>query len=210
MDVYRTEEEQVEAIKKWWSENGKAIVAGVIIGLSTIFGWRAWDNHLNLQAEAASILYEQMLEASRKDDSENTRIYADRIISDYGSTAYASFANLMLAKLSAESSNFENAEDHLRRVIENSSQPEIEHVARLRLARVLIAGNKLELALETLNDSEPGKFIAQYEELHGDIYLKQGKNKEAQQAYINALTDTAITEEAQSILQMKLDNIGGT
>ena len=31
MDVYKTEEEQVEAIKKWWQENGKSIIAGVVI-----------------------------------------------------------------------------------------------------------------------------------------------------------------------------------
>jgi len=31
LDVYSTEEEQVEAIKKWWNENGKSIIAGIII-----------------------------------------------------------------------------------------------------------------------------------------------------------------------------------
>ena len=46
MDVYKTEEEQVEAIKKWWQENGMSIIAGVVIGITAIFGWRAYDNHM--------------------------------------------------------------------------------------------------------------------------------------------------------------------
>ena len=66
MDVYKTEEEQVEAIKKWWSENGKSIIAGIIIGIAAIFGWRGYENHTAMQAKAASMLYEQLLVASRK------------------------------------------------------------------------------------------------------------------------------------------------
>ena len=66
MDVYNTEEEQVEAIKKWWNENGKSIIAGIIIGVIAIFGWRSYENHTAMQAKAASILYEQLLVASRK------------------------------------------------------------------------------------------------------------------------------------------------
>ena len=49
MDVYKTEEEQVEAIKKWWQENGKSIIAGVVIGITAIFGWRAYDSHMAVQ-----------------------------------------------------------------------------------------------------------------------------------------------------------------
>jgi predicted negative regulator of RcsB-dependent stress response len=33
LDVYNTEEEQVEAIKKWWNENGKSIITGIIIAV---------------------------------------------------------------------------------------------------------------------------------------------------------------------------------
>ena len=53
MDVYNTEEEQVEAIKKWWNENGKSIITGIIIGVIAIFGWRSYENHTAMQAKAA-------------------------------------------------------------------------------------------------------------------------------------------------------------
>ena len=80
MDVYNTEEEQVEAIKKWWNENGKSIIAGIIIGVIAIFGWRSYENHTAMQAKAASILYEQLLVASRKNDTNNIRSIANNII----------------------------------------------------------------------------------------------------------------------------------
>ena len=208
MDVYRTEEEQVEAIKKWWKENGKSIVAGIVIGITAIFGWRTWNNHVAMQAEAASKLYEEMITASRTNDSDNMRVYADRIIADYKSSTYATFATLMLAKLAAEANDFETAETHLRWVMDNNSQPELEHIARLRLANVLIASGKLDQAGNLLNISKPGEFAARYDELRGDIFVKQGKTEEARQAYQLALTNSVATEDAQSILQMKLEDLG--
>ncbi len=208
MDVYKTEDEQVEAIKKWWRENGISIIAGIAIGLTAIFGWRAYENHTAMQAEAASTLYEQMLVSSRENDRENIHIYADRIIADYNSSTYAVFATFMLAKLAAESGDLEKAEIHLRWVLENNSQTEFGHIARLRLVRVLIANDKLDLATNMLNINKPGEFVARYEELRGDIFVKQGKTKEAQQAYQKALTNIVATAGAQSVLQMKLDDLG--
>ncbi len=208
MDVYKTEEEQVEAIKKWWQENGKSIIAGVVIGITAIFGWRAYDNHMVVQAEQASLLYEQMIVAARKNDDENTLVYANRIINDYKSSTYAVFASLMLAKVAAEAGELEQAEAHLRWVLKNNSQVEFEHIARLRLARVLIASDKLELATETLNVNKPDAFAASYDELRGDIYVKQGKPDAAIQAYKESLANTKGSENAQSVLQMKLDDLG--
>ena len=157
---------------------------------------------------AASKLYEEMITASRTNDSDNMRVYADRIIADYKSSTYATFATLMLAKLAAEANDFETAETHLRWVMDNNSQPELEHIARLRLANVLIASGKLDQAGNLLNISKPGEFAARYDELRGDIFVKQGKTEEARQAYQLALTNSVATEDAQSILQMKLEDLG--
>jgi predicted negative regulator of RcsB-dependent stress response len=210
VDVYKTEEEQVEAIKKWWRENGTSIIAGVVIGITAIFGWRAYDNHEANQAEQASILYEQMISAARRDDGENILVYANRIIDGYQSSTYAVFASLMLAKVAAEAGELEQAETHLRWVLNNNSQVEFEHIARLRLARILIASDKLELASETLNVKNPGDFIARYDELRGDIYVKQGKPDEAIKAYEKSLANTKGSGDAQSILQMKLNDLGSS
>ncbi len=208
MSEYRSEEEQAEAVKKWWRENGLSIVTGVAIGILSIFGWRFYNSHTAQQAEAASTLYEQMLVASRENDTENVRVYANRVLEDYKSSSYAIFATLMLAKLAAESGDLEQAETNLRWILDNNSQEEFNHVARLRLARVLIADDKLDQATKTLDISKTGEFSARYEELRGDIFVKQNKTEEARQAYQKALVNSAAAESGQSILQMKLDDLG--
>ena len=208
MDVYRTDEEQAEAVKQWWRDNGMSLVAGVAIGLIAIFGWRGWQNHTILQAEAASTLYQQMITASQEDDHENIRVYADRIIADHESTLYANFAGLMLAKLAAEESDLSQAETHLRWVLANNNQTEIKHITRLRLINILLADDRIDQALDIVNVSDKGKFVGRYEELRGDIFVKQGKLQEAQQAYEIALLNATAGSETQSLLQLKLDALG--
>ncbi|MDH5355953.1 MAG: tetratricopeptide repeat protein, partial [Gammaproteobacteria bacterium] len=34
-----TDEEQVEKLKKWWQENGRSVIAGIIIGVGGLFGY---------------------------------------------------------------------------------------------------------------------------------------------------------------------------
>lgn len=208
MDPYKTEEEQVEALKKWWQENGKSIAAGVVIGLVSIFGWRGYNQHLDQQTQIASTLYEQMIAATRNQDFDDSRNYAERIIGEHDSTAYAVFARLMLAKLATQDNALDEAETHLRWVLDNNDLNELEHVATLRLARVYIAADKLDQANKLLNTSKTGKFLARYSELRGDLLVKQGKPDEARAAYEKALANTIATEEAQSILEMKLDDLG--
>lgn len=206
MSEHRTDEEQAEALKKWWNENGKFIVAGIVIGIGAIFGWRGYNAYLAEEALKASELYEQMLVASQNNDNENITVYANRIRDDYKWTTYATFATLMLAKQAAEAGELEEAESHLRSILSNSPREEFEHIVRLRLARVLIAADKLSDAENILNIDNTGDFSANYEELRGDILVKQNKINEARQAYEKALANS--TSENNPVLQMKLDDLG--
>ena len=52
----------------------------------------------------------------------------------------------------------------------DSKDTELRHIARLRLARVLIDQGKPDDALKTLAD-EPGAFAARYHEVRGDAFL---------------------------------------
>ena len=208
MDPYKTEEEQVEALKKWWQENGKSITAGVVIGLVSIFGWRGYNQHIDLKTQEASTLYEQMIGATRSNKPEESRKYADRIINEYDSSTYAIFAHLMLAKLATQENKLDEAEKHLRWVLSNNDQPELNHVTTLRLARVYIAAEQLDAAAILLNTGNTGKFISRYAELRGDLLVKQGKPDEARAAYEKALANSSAGAEAKSLLELKLDDLG--
>ncbi|HNE26955.1 MAG TPA: tetratricopeptide repeat protein, partial [Pseudomonadales bacterium] len=68
MADYRTEEEQIELIKKWWRENGRSTVVGVGVALVLFFGWMQWQAYQKKNIEAASDLFQQMLTATEAVD----------------------------------------------------------------------------------------------------------------------------------------------
>ncbi|MBT4452093.1 MAG: tetratricopeptide repeat protein, partial [Gammaproteobacteria bacterium] len=55
MNDFVTDDEQVERIKNWWSDNGSSVIAGLVIGIGGLMGWRYWvDYQTNVAAEASS------------------------------------------------------------------------------------------------------------------------------------------------------------
>ena len=232
MDVYRTDEEQVEALRKWWLENGKSIIAGIVIGLSAIYGWgdlgEEVGHHLDVRVadddHVGAFDHLRLLRASRLGRSRRRRIehqsvrqgetdsaskYAKSILDDYHSTSYARFAELLLARIAVDDKDYASAEGHLRQVMAKASNDQIRHIARLRLARLLTAQDKFKEAEALLNISDKGKFLADYEELLGDIFIRQGMTEAAQNAYKQALANSNASEQDRSILQMKMDELGG-
>ncbi len=45
MEIYENENDQVEAVKRFFAENGKALAVGVILGVGVLIGWRYWNSH---------------------------------------------------------------------------------------------------------------------------------------------------------------------
>lgn len=44
MEIYENENDQVEAVKRFFAENGKALAVGVILGVGALIGWRYWNS----------------------------------------------------------------------------------------------------------------------------------------------------------------------
>lgn len=208
MDVYKTEEEQLETIKKWWADNGKSALLGIVLGLGGIFGWRAWQANTIAQAEAASNLYQQSLAAVNQNSLEQARDYATRITDDYAKTGYAVFARLILAHVAAAESDYDTAGEHLTWALDNTEIESLKHEIRVRLIRNHLADNKLEQALTLTSIPEQGTFSPIYNELKGDIYLQQNKIAEARSAYQQAILAAQTSAVDQSLLNIKLDALG--
>lgn len=211
MDIYKSEDEQVEALKKWWDDNGKSIVAGIVLGLGAIFGWRAWQDYDRQQAEAASALYQNLYDlVAENENPDEVRVISEKIMEDYGSTAYAIFARLSQAKMAIEAKDYEAAEGHLRWALENNDETSIDHLIRLRLARVLSAMEQYDEALTLLNVADKGEYGGSYNETEGDVLLSKGNVESARSSYQNAMTMKRAAGLDVSILEMKLDDIGKT
>lgn len=182
MESYRTEEEQLEAIKRWWQENGRGIVLGIVLALGVGFGWQAWQKSRQQAAEAASTLYQQMLVALSTEDGQglaSARALAERIRDEYRGSSYAQFAALHLARLAVTDGQLAEAEGQLRWVLAMADKgSDMEQIARLRLARVVAAAGDPAQALDML--AEPGaSYAASYAIARGDILLAEGREGDA-------------------------------
>jgi len=203
VDVNLSEEEQVEALKKWWKENGKSVVAGVVIGLGGVFGWQAWVDHQQGVAAQASYQFEQ-LNTRMSQDVAAASAQAEALIDNHDGTVYAHFAALDLAKMKLEGGDKTGARAQYQWVIDRADNAPIKQIARLRLARVMMADGDLDGASSILAHAKDDSFRGEVAELKGDIARANGDVEGARQAYARALEGNV---SSSVLVQMKLDDL---
>lgn len=209
MAVYETEEEQVEALKKWWKEYGNSIIAGLIIGIAALSGWRFWTHHKQEQSATASAVYYNMLGNIQTGQSDAAVSAGNQLMAEFDGTPYAALAALSLAKVAVEKQDYDLARTYLEWALTNAGQPGISDIARVRLGRVMLAQGETEAALELIQaaEAEGEAFSAGYAELRGDIYVAMNKPADARAAYEQALAQADLEPTHRAMLQMKLEDL---
>ncbi|WP_129139259.1 YfgM family protein [Modicisalibacter coralii] len=213
MAELRSEEEQLDAIKRWWNENGKALLLGVVVAVAAVVGWKAWERYQDGQAEAASARYQQLLALASRDDLDDKAIsQADDLIdtlrNEHGGTLYASLATLIQARLEIADDDHAGARKALQAVIDDSGDSYLQGLARLRLARIQIADDEAQAALDTLDAGVPDTLGAQRAVTRGDTLLALDRRDAARQAYQQALDLSREAGQPVFGAQLKLDNLG--
>lgn len=205
--MHFAEDEQTEKIRHWWKKNGSAIIVGLVLGIGSVAGYQGWGVYQTRQAEAASDLYQEMLRSLENEALTRVRESADRLISKFGSTAYADAASLMLARLDVEAGQLEQAGHHLSRVIDHSKDSAMQHIARLRLVTLALDQGDLKWADQLLKIQPMGGFESRYDELRGDIFTARNDLKNARNAYQSALENAVAGSVAAQILDRKLNSV---
>ncbi|OED42295.1 hypothetical protein AB833_06470 [Chromatiales bacterium (ex Bugula neritina AB1)] len=207
MADYETEEQQVEALKKWWADNGRAVLMGIGLGLALIFGWRAWQGHqLSVAQEASSAYTAVMASLENTDDGAEFLGKVKALKSDHGGSSYAAMASLAEARYHVEKDNLPDAESALRWAVDQGAFSELKSIARMRLARVLNAQDKHDEALKVLDKVSSQAYAGQVDEIRGDIFFDKGDAAQALTAYRRAQDSGGKTVSAQ-ILKMKVDDL---
>lgn len=202
------EQEQIEKLKGWWSQYGVMAITVVTACVVTVAAFQGWRYYRQQQAVDASTLFQQMEEAGFGKDHKRVRDIAAQIESRYRGTAYASLAAFSAARASVETGDLAEARTHLKWVIDNAREEEFVHLARLRLATVLLDEKNHAEALALL-DGKPGEaFAGLYADLKGDILVAQGKPAEARAAYQLAFDKSDAQSPYRAMLQAKLDALG--
>lgn len=218
MALQAAEEETIEALKKWWQENGKGLVLAAVAVFAGVTGWLVWDNSTASQAESASDLYEEILSLSLVEegaaiaDADSARIItlAEQLRADHPASVYAKFASLFSAQQQVSAGDLAAAEADLQWILDNPGlgiMAEVDEglilTASLRLGRVILAQGDAERALALVNNLDPQSFEGGFGELRGDIYVALGRIVDARDAYVAAQQSGSSSDG----LRMKLDNL---
>ncbi len=204
MNPNLSEEEQVEALKKWWKENGKSVIGGVIIGLGAVFGWRYWNQHQETLANNASMQFEQLSQSLQAGALDSADVQAKAIVESYPGTVYSVLAALSLAKVQLERGDPDGAIAQLTWAKENAKEGALKQIARLRLVRILVSEGQLDAAAKEIAAADNDEFQGEFAELEGDLAIARGDNDAARSAYERAL-DNQVGNSA--LVQMKLDDL---
>jgi predicted negative regulator of RcsB-dependent stress response len=212
-----SEEEQIEAFKRWWAENGLQLIAGLVLVVGGYFGWQFWQDRQQQQVEQASDLYIEMIDivASQADGrrlslEKEVAIgkLADQLKAEFSGSGYAQFAALLKAKLAVDNKELDLAAAELQWAMDSDPAPETERLVRLRLARVEAARGNIEGALQMVQGVDPQDMKSAYEEAKGDFYMQQGNTAAAFTAYESALAANQSSDPMLSnILQLKISQI---
>ena len=208
MADYATEEEQLEALKRWWQENGRAVILGVAIGVLALAGWRGWEMYTEQRALGASEVYDRLLHNLDAGAAAGVIENAEILRDEYAGTTYAALGALAAAGTAADGDDLETAEQWLRRARELADDPYVDMLAGARLARVLHARGESDRALELLDAEVPAAFTALYAEIRGDILRDRGDSEGAAAAYQRAL-DAETGPSNRGLVERKLNRVRG-
>lgn len=213
MTELRTEEEQVEAIKKWWRENGTSIILALVLGLGGYFGWNYWQDQQQAEADAASSLYNQLVQvvavSQGQELSEQAKdefkTLANELKNNFSKTTYGEFGALFAAKFAADEGNFEQAAQELQALLEDSKHEPVKYTAQARLAQLYVQLDKLNEALALVSTAPSQAFTPQFAEVKGDALYRQGNTLEAVKAYQEAQAAAQAQGLDTQNLQRKID-----
>ena len=214
----RTDEEEIELLKRLWKEYGQPIVAGLVITMVAVFGYKAYQKNQYETASAASGLYQNLLDTVQSVQAEKLTEEQMSTVShvvntlqeEHGGSRYAAYGTLLLAQQKVLANDLDAARKSLEWVLTQKPDAELEQVTRVRLARVMLGQSDdngqaaLDLLAKTKSETS---FTATIESVRGDAYLALGQQVKARESYQKALDAARDSGESRPLLQFKLDDL---
>ena len=202
-------DESKEMLTEWWHDYGKYFLAGAIIGITAIVGWKGWDYYTETRAIGAAMQYEKMMSSIALEDEQEATQILNTLRDQYAATTYSAFASFAMAKFRTDQGQLEEAAADLRWVTDHAQYEELKSLAWVRLARVLLELGQTEEAKEiVLSYTFPRGIEELAAEVHGDYLVDQNNYRQAQGAYQNAISTSMVDD--YNFIMMKVEEIGGT
>lgn len=186
--MYDTDQEQIEAIKAWWSANANWVIASVLVFIFAFAGWNWYQVDQQNHKEDASRLYDRLLVnvSAPEADLDDRASMISALKSEYSDLGYAVMAALFEAKDLVEAKEYDSALNSLNWAFDHADTS-LQGVILYRKALVQFAKGELDAALSSLDSISGEGHQAVSFELKGDIYLAQGNESAARDAYQSAV-----------------------
>jgi predicted negative regulator of RcsB-dependent stress response len=203
VDDLLSEKEQIDKMRAWWSDYGWYVIGGIALGAFILFGINYYQSKQADDAVAASVLYDEIAEHVADGNLEAAEAATGRLDSEYGKSSYAAQSKLAMARLYMDKNRDQDAAEALNELLAMGGFEQLQHVARARLAKILLYQGKPEEVLSLLDGEGNEAFAAIYAEERGDAYVALGRYDEARAAYQAALSEGQQTVD-QGLIQLKL------
>jgi len=203
VDDLLSEKEQIEKIRSWWSDYGWYVIGGIALGAFILFGINYYQSRQAEAEIAASVLYDEITEQVSAGNLEAAEAAAVRLDGEYGNSSYAAQSKLAMARLYMDKNRDQDAAEALNDLLAMGDYEHLKHIARVRLAKILLYQGKPEEVLSLLEGKQNDAFAARYAEEMGDAYVALGRYDEARASYQAALGEAQTTVD-QGLVQLKL------
>jgi predicted negative regulator of RcsB-dependent stress response len=203
------EQEQLASFKAFWAKWGNPITWVLTIVFAAIAAYYGWQWYQRREALAAGVIYEQLEKAVTEKNIATVKDTTGQILEKYAGTAYAQMAALKAAKAMFDNKDAAGAKAQLQWAAEKSRDESYRVVARVRLAGLLLDEKKYGDALALLKTPSIAKLAPLVNDRRGDVFAAQGKAEEAKAAYLEAFKGLDEVDPMRSLVQQKLEALGG-
>ena len=186
-----------EKVVSWLEENYKGLIVGIIIGLSILYGYKAYISNENTKQLNLSREYDLAINEYNSGKINEVLKFSRNNITQNPENIYTALASLYSAKEMYKQNNLVEAYIFLEHIIKYSSDKEIKSLAKYRKAKLLIEEERYEEA-HLLIGEEPDNY--QHIELKGDLYLIQDQYLKAINHYNDILTYSITPNERKNII----------
>jgi predicted negative regulator of RcsB-dependent stress response len=210
VEEYLTDRDQEEALRAWWRDNWRWILAGIVLGLAILGGWKFWDSYRNREHQEAAASYKKFQDAANAKNVQQEEATLKDLAAGHEGSPYTQQARLELAKSYSDAGQYDKALPLLRAVADGAHDEQLAQIAKLRSARLLVQLGKHDDALKALDPEKAGAFAAQVREVRGDALVAKGDLEGARAEYAAALSANDDASIDRTLLELKQQDIGGT
>ena len=204
------EQEQLSAMKAWWDKYGNHITTVATVVLVVLAGWVGWNRYQTHLSDKATVVYGRLFSAAESGDQATLDQAAKELTSEYANHLQASLGTLIAARVDLDHKDTKSARIKFAWVIEHSQDDLVKDLTRLRLAALLLDDKAYDEAIKTIDGGVTSEFAARFADLRGDVLVEQGKIDAARAAYKQASEKYGDGNSLKSMVDTKLEALGGS